>query len=163
MMTKKRFVMILWAIADGLADKIRIGSSICEDDALEKLYTSSLYANLEDEKTKRWYYSVPKLYELYKEETLQEQEDVPGNEKRRKSKTLPFKVFCIEMYKSERRMKGRDVVQLFKQYGVLEYLGKHYEVLHSYGARYLVWDIGEFIKVRQVDSEKHAVRKKKSA
>ena len=65
------------------------------------------------------------------------------------SKTLHFKVFCLEQYKNEHRMKGVDVMRLFKQYGVFEYLGDHYNVLHSLGAGYLVQDIDEFIQVRR--------------
>jgi hypothetical protein len=65
------------------------------------------------------------------------------------SKTLYFKVFCLEQYKNKYRMKGADAMRLFKQYGVLEYLGKHYDVLHSFGAQYLVQDIHGFIQVRR--------------
>jgi len=67
----------------------------------------------------------------------------------KKSKTLHFKVFCLEQYKNEHRMKGVDAMRLFKQYGVLEYLGKHYDILHTFGAQYLVHDIDEFIQIRR--------------
>jgi len=46
-------------------------------------------------------------------------------------------------------MKGRDAFNLFKQYGVLEYIGSFYDVLHSYGHQYIVQDIDEFIAVRR--------------
>ena len=65
------------------------------------------------------------------------------------SKTLHFKVFCLEQYKNEYRMTGADAVRLFKQYGVFDYLGKCYNVLHSFGAQYLVQDIHGFIRIRQ--------------
>ena len=75
------------------------------------------------------------------------------------SKALPFKVFCIEQYKTEHRMKGAEVVRLFKQYGVLKYIGSCYDVLHSCGAKYIVQCIDEFIRVRQEKPEKRASRK----
>lgn len=34
-----------------------------------------------------------------------------------------FKVFCLERYKSEHHMKGKEAFRLFKEYGVLDYLG----------------------------------------
>jgi hypothetical protein len=45
--------------------------------------------------------------------------------------------------------KGIEALRLFKQYGVLDYLGSFYDVLHTFGDRYIVADIDEFIKVRQ--------------
>ncbi|GHU82231.1 hypothetical protein FACS1894196_0220 [Clostridia bacterium] len=65
------------------------------------------------------------------------------------SKTAEFKVFCLERYKSEHHMTGSDAFRLFKEYGVLDYLGAFYDVLHSFGDRYLVQDIDEFIAVRK--------------
>lgn len=63
-----------------------------------------------------------------------------------------FKVFCLERYKSEYKMKGRDAFYLFKQYGVLDYLGSFYDVLHTFGDKYIVQDINEFIQNRKMKS-----------
>jgi hypothetical protein len=65
------------------------------------------------------------------------------------SNTAHFKVFCLERYKSEHRIKGDEAFRLFKQYGVLDYLTSFYDVLHSFGDRYLVADIDEFISSRK--------------
>ena len=65
------------------------------------------------------------------------------------SKTAHFKVFCLERYKSEHHMKGNEAIQLFKEYGVLDYLNSFYDVLHSFGDKYIVADIDEFIAARQ--------------
>jgi hypothetical protein len=65
------------------------------------------------------------------------------------SDTAHFKIFCLERYKSEHRMKGKEVFRLFKEYGVLDYLGSFYEVLHTFGDKYLVEDIDLFIETRQ--------------
>ena len=46
-------------------------------------------------------------------------------------------------------MKGKDAFRLFKEYGVLDYLGSFYDVLHSFGHQYLVQEIDEFIEVRR--------------
>ena len=65
------------------------------------------------------------------------------------SDTAHFKVFCLERYKSEHNLKGKDAFRLFKEYGVLDYLGSFYDVLHTFGDRYIVADIDEFIASRQ--------------
>jgi hypothetical protein len=60
-----------------------------------------------------------------------------------------FKVFCLERYKNEHHIKGKEAFRLFKEYGVLDYLGSFYDVLHSFGDKYIVADIDEFIATRQ--------------
>jgi len=65
------------------------------------------------------------------------------------SKTAHFKVFCIERYKSEHHIKGKEAFLIFKEYGVLDYLTSFYDVLHTFGDKYIVADIDEFIAARQ--------------
>ena len=65
------------------------------------------------------------------------------------SNTAHFKVFCLERYKSQHGMKGNEVVSLFKQYDVFDYLTSFYDVLHSFGENYIIADIDEFISSRQ--------------
>jgi len=60
-----------------------------------------------------------------------------------------FKVFCLERYKHEHNLKGNETLRLFKEYGVLDYLDSFYDVLHTFGDKYIVADIDEFITVRQ--------------
>ena len=64
------------------------------------------------------------------------------------SKTLEFKAFCFEAYKAEKKLTGRETMRLFKQYGVLDYLGACFDVLHTTGRAYIVEDIDLFIRAR---------------
>jgi len=65
------------------------------------------------------------------------------------SKTLEFKVFCFEAYRAEKGLTGREAMLLFKKYGVLEYLGECYDVLHTVGRDYIIEDIDLFIAARR--------------
>jgi hypothetical protein len=65
------------------------------------------------------------------------------------SKTAHFKVFCLERYKSEHHINGKEAFHIFKEYGVLDYLTSFYDVLHTFGDKYIVADIDEFIATRQ--------------
>lgn len=65
------------------------------------------------------------------------------------SKTLEFKVFCIESYKAEKKLTGRQIIKLFKKYGVLDYLDACYDALHTTGRQYIIEDIDMFINVRK--------------
>lgn len=65
------------------------------------------------------------------------------------SKELPFIVLCIEEYKRHKNMTGKEVLALFNQYSVCEYLQSFYEVLHTTGTRYIVNDIDLYIKSKQ--------------
>jgi len=61
---------------------------------------------------------------------------------------VKFKAFCLERYKYEHNMSGKDTISLFMQYGVMDYISSFYDVLHTFGDKYIVQDIEEFIKVR---------------
>ena len=68
-MDNKQFETVLPIIVASLVDMVAMKNDFSEDEALNNLYSSSLYAALENEETKVWHYSVAKLYELYKLET----------------------------------------------------------------------------------------------
>jgi hypothetical protein len=65
------------------------------------------------------------------------------------SKTLEFKAFCFEAYRAEKKMTGRETMTLFKKYGVLEYIGLCFDVLHTTGRAYIIEDIDLFIEARK--------------
>lgn len=65
------------------------------------------------------------------------------------SKTLDFKAFCFEAYKSYHKLKGIETMDLFKKYNVFHYLTTCYDVLHTTGREYIIEDIDIYIKARQ--------------
>ena len=65
------------------------------------------------------------------------------------SKTLEFKAFCFEAYRADKKLTGRETMYLFKKYGVLDYLGDCFDVLHTTGRNYIVEDIDAFIENRK--------------
>ena len=67
-MEKSKFAAILPVIVGGLVNKIIEETQVSDEEAFERLYNSELYDALETEETKVWTYSVPKLFELYKNE-----------------------------------------------------------------------------------------------
>ena len=42
-----------------------------------------------------------------------------------------FLSFCIEQYKNEKHLPGKEAAEVLGQYGVLDYLAEHYEMLHT--------------------------------
>ena len=60
-----------------------------------------------------------------------------------------FLVFCLEIYKAAKNMSGRQVMELFKRYGVTDYILSCYEALHTTGTNYIVEDIDLFLEARQ--------------
>ena len=67
-MERDKFAAVLPIIIGGLANKIIDEMHVSEEEALDRLYNSELYTSLENEETKVWTYSVPKLFELYENE-----------------------------------------------------------------------------------------------
>ena len=69
---------------------------------------------------------------------------------RKKNKDIAlFVAFCIEEYAAAKGMTGEQVVDLFSQYGVTDYLSKCYEPLHTQGRQWLIEEIDEFIGIRE--------------
>lgn len=67
-MEKDKFAAILPVIISGLVKKIVEDKATTEDEAIRSLYNSQLYTALEDEATKIWTWSVPRLFRIYQEE-----------------------------------------------------------------------------------------------
>lgn len=60
-----------------------------------------------------------------------------------------FVAFCIEEYGAAKEMTGEQVLDLFSQYGVTDYLSKCFEPLHTQGRQWLIEEIDEFIGIRK--------------
>lgn len=72
------------------------------------------------------------------------------NKMSRKDKDIAlFVAFCIEEYGAAKGLTGGQVLDLFSQYGVIDYLSKCYEPLHTQGHRWLMDEIDEFIAIRK--------------
>ena len=67
-MDRAKFEALLPLIVAALMQKIVERRKISHNEAFLLLYGSQLYRNLDNEKTKVWYYSSEKLLELLEEE-----------------------------------------------------------------------------------------------
>ena len=65
------------------------------------------------------------------------------------SRELPFIVLCIEEYKNQKSMTGKEVMALFQEYAVCEYIRTFYDALHTMGTRCVVEDIDGYIRSRR--------------
>ena len=61
-----------------------------------------------------------------------------------------FLIYCIEIYRSAKNLKGKEVIQLFQKYNVCEYIMECYSALHTTGTNYIINDIDLYIEARQV-------------
>ncbi len=64
------------------------------------------------------------------------------------SKELPFIILCVEEYKNQKGMSGEEVVDLFNENSVFEYIKDFYGALHVTGTKYIVSDIDLYIRSR---------------
>lgn len=58
---------------------------------------------------------------------------------------LKFKLFCVEMYKLKYNLTGKEVIELFNKYDVLNFIEDIYDVLHTLSDDIIVSDINEYI------------------
>lgn len=67
-MGQEQFSAIMPYISADLVAMIMEKKKISEEEAINKLYSSKLYASLELEETKVWHYSTEMLYHIFEEE-----------------------------------------------------------------------------------------------
>lgn len=60
-----------------------------------------------------------------------------------------FISFCIEQYKNEKSMTGKQAAKELYEFEVLDYLCEHYEVIHTQSRQWILENIEEFIKIRK--------------
>lgn len=60
-----------------------------------------------------------------------------------------FVAFCIEEYRTAKKMTGKQVFDLFTKFGVTDYLDKCFEPLHTQSKQWLIAEIDEFIEIRK--------------
>lgn len=63
---------------------------------------------------------------------------------------LDFLVYCIENYKNANGLKGRETIELFNKYRVIDYINASYEALHTTGRNYIVDDLNIYINARKL-------------
>ena len=67
-MTEKQFTALLPILTNAVSERICQVYHVTEEEAIYSLYSSQLYALLENEATKVWHYSAEKLFNLYQQE-----------------------------------------------------------------------------------------------
>ena len=60
-------------------------------------------------------------------------------------KRIEFVSWCIEQYSAWKNVSAVQVANDFSKYSVLDFLSKHYDVLHTQGKSYILDTIEDFI------------------
>lgn len=64
------------------------------------------------------------------------------------SKEVKFLIYCLEEYKNAKNITGRQVIEVFNKYNVVDYVVSCYEALHTTGTNYIIEDIDLYIDSR---------------
>ena len=64
-----------------------------------------------------------------------------------------FVALCIEEYGAAKGMAGDQVLDLFSQYGVTDYLSNCFEPLHTQGSQWLIAEIDDYISINKKDKK----------
>jgi hypothetical protein len=56
-----------------------------------------------------------------------------------------FIAYCIEEYKDAEKMAGKDAIDLFKRYDIIDYIKSCYNALHVMGGLAITADINTLI------------------
>jgi hypothetical protein len=63
-------------------------------------------------------------------------------------KIIQFVVFAIEEYRAAKNLSGKEAFALFQKSGLLDYVEEFYDILHSQGTEYLIYDFDEYLSKR---------------
>lgn len=66
------------------------------------------------------------------------------------AKIAEFISFCMEEFKVQHHLSGKQIMNLFQKNGVIEYLYDFYDALHTQGKTWLVTEIAVFLNNRGV-------------
>ncbi|MDR1632605.1 MAG: DUF3791 domain-containing protein [Dysgonamonadaceae bacterium] len=58
---------------------------------------------------------------------------------------IDFIAYCIEEYKENEKLTGREVIELFSRYDIISYIKSAYEALHVMGGLAITNDIKTLI------------------
>ncbi|WP_080657990.1 DUF3791 domain-containing protein [Clostridium butyricum] len=47
---------------------------------------------------------------------------------------IDFITYCLEEYKAAKKISGKEAIELFNRYGVIDYIRRYYEALHTTGS-----------------------------
>ncbi|MDR1925192.1 MAG: DUF3791 domain-containing protein [Planctomycetaceae bacterium] len=61
------------------------------------------------------------------------------------SNKIDFLIYCIEIYKSCKKMSGKEVITLFDRFCVTNFILDCYDVLHTEGEKTITWEIDDFL------------------
>jgi len=61
-----------------------------------------------------------------------------------------FVIFAIEEYRAAKDISGKDAFALFEKSGLLDYIEEFYDILHSKGSEYLIYDFDEYLNKHSV-------------
>lgn len=62
------------------------------------------------------------------------------------SKQGDFMIYCVEQYKTAKRLSGKQISELFSKYQVWDYIYSCFEALHTTGTNYIIEDIDLYIE-----------------
>jgi hypothetical protein len=65
------------------------------------------------------------------------------------SKEMKFLIYCLEIYRANKNMTGKELMRLFEKYDVMDYILSGYGALHTTGTLYIVDDIDRYIDYRK--------------
>jgi len=65
------------------------------------------------------------------------------------SSNAEFIAYCVEEYKAAKGMTGKEVIMLFNQYNIMDYIVSCYGALHTMGGLAITEDIDSIIEDMQ--------------
>ena len=66
------------------------------------------------------------------------------------SNEAQFMIYCFERYRYSKQLSGKEVIALFKNYSIMDFLIEQFPILHLSGDKHIINEIDAYIREQQV-------------
>jgi hypothetical protein len=66
------------------------------------------------------------------------------------SNEAQFMIYCLERYRYSKQLSGKEVIALFKNYSIMDFLIEQFPILHLSGDKHIINEIDAYIREQQV-------------
>ena len=61
-------------------------------------------------------------------------------------KHIEFVIYCLEEYRSAKKLTGRQVIAVFDKYRVYDFIENSYDALHTFSGDEIAWNISRYMQ-----------------
>ena len=78
-------------------------------------------------------------------------------------KHIDFVIYCLEEFRSAKKLTGRQVIAVFDKYRVYDFIENSYDALHTFSGDEIAWNISRYMQHYRRHNESGPTRRNPAA